>query len=143
MVADDKVRGVYRDLVLNARALLPGLLPHDPHACPHAGAHLGRLLGNDELQARHGAETALEGLTGLDERIHGGIVEGLIGHDGVVGGLLEEWGAREVVEDGVGVNAAHLGDNLRGAPLDLVERRFVGGHGRGRARWGGARDEGF
>lgn len=116
---------MHRDLVVLLVALAPGLLADDPDAGAHARPRLSRFLADDELEPGHGLEAALEGLAGLDEVVHGHVVHGLAGDDGVVGGALEEGRLGKVEEDRVGVQAAHLLDELRRAPLDLVEGRIV------------------
>src|SRR5688572_3663482 len=63
----------------------------------------------------------------LDDGVHLLVVEGLGQDDGVVGRLLVEGRLGEVEEDGVGVKAAHAGDDARILPLDLVQRYFLGG----------------
>lgn len=114
-----------RDFVVVLVSLPPRLLANDPNASSHARTRLGRLLSHDEFQARHCFETRFKGLTCLDVVVHGHVVHCLGHDDGVVGGALEEGRFGEVEEDCVGVEAAHLGYDLGGAPLDLVERRVV------------------
>lgn len=125
ILPNDKVRRMNHNLILLLIPLPPRLLPNHPDTRPHPGPGLGGLLADDELEPGHGAEAALEGLAGLDEVVHGGIVHGLGDDDGVVGRALEEGRLGEVEEDRVGVQAAHLGEGLGGAPLDLVEGGVV------------------
>lgn len=125
ILAYNKKRGVDRDLVVVLVSLPPRLLANDPNAGSHAWTRLGRLLSHDEFQARHCLETRFKGLTRLDVVVHGHVVRCLGHDDGVVGGALEEGRFGEVEEDCVGVEAAHLGYDLGGSPLDLVERRVV------------------
>lgn len=141
VLPDDEVARVLDDLDALAGDVGPGLLADDPDASAGAGAGLGGLLGDDELEARHGAQAALEGLARLDEVIHGGVGHGLRHDEGVVGRALEEGRLGEVEEDRVGVEAAHGGHDVGGVPLDLVEDRLVGGGHDGRA-WSRAIDRG-
>jgi hypothetical protein len=120
---------MYDNLVVLIRSLPPRLLANDPNASAHAWARNGRLFADHELQPLHSLETTLESIARGNIVEHCGVVHSLAHDDGVVGGSLKEGRFGKVEEDGVGVQAAHVGDNLRRAPLDLVERWFVGiGH---------------
>lgn len=126
VLAHDVVGGVDGDIVLGAGgALAARLLVDDPDAGAGAGGHLGGLLGDEELQARHGAQAVLEGLARLDDVEHVDVVHGLARQHGVVGRRVEERRLGEVHQYRVRVEAPHHGNRLRTTPLDLVEGLLV------------------
>lgn len=106
--------------------LPPCLLSNHPHTSTSSRPRLSRLLRDTKLESSHSVETALKGLAGLNVGEHGRVVHGLVVDDGIVGRALEKGRLGEVEEDAIAVQAAHVGDRDRGAPLDLVERRVVG-----------------
>lgn len=128
MLSNNIVYRVDSDLILLALSSLAACLFVDyPDASSRAGACLGWLLGNDELEARHGAQAALKSLSGGQELHHVGIVETLLEENLIVGGLVVKGRGSEVVEHTVVVDAPLELDWAGEA--DLIQRIAPGGGG--------------
>lgn len=128
IITDDVVAGMNDYLIFLAGALPPRLLADDPDASAGAGSHLRGLLCDNELDAAHGLEAALEGLARLDVLVHGGVEHGLVGNDGIVRGLVEEGRLGKVEEYAVAVDALHRFGEMGMMPLDLVQRNVCRPH---------------
>lgn len=115
---------MHRDLILLAGPLPPRLLPNHPYSRARPRGHFRRCLRNHEFQPGHRLQESFHSFPCLDYLEHGGVEVCLGDDDGVVGGGIEELGGCEVVQDGVRVDAHHLGRELGCGPALFIEGFF-------------------